>query len=51
MKKITLYSLSLAMLATMASCGSSKGWSVQGEIAGAPADTKVALEGFNNGRW
>ena len=51
MKKITLYSLSLAMLAAMASCGSSKGWSVQGEIAGAPADTKVALEGFNNGRW
>lgn len=51
MKKITLYCFGAALLAAFASCSSSKGWIIQGEIAGAPDDTKVALEGFNNGRW
>lgn len=50
-KKITLYGFGLILLGALAACSTSKGWSIQGEIAGAPDDTKVALEGFNNGRW
>lgn len=40
-----------ALAAGLASCNGSKGWSVEGRVADAPKDCKVALEGYNNGRW
>ncbi|MDE6134473.1 MAG: DUF4369 domain-containing protein, partial [Muribaculaceae bacterium] len=49
-KYITCGVAALAVLAT-ASCGAPSGWSVSGDISGAPEGSRVALEGFNNGRW
>lgn len=47
----TLGILGLAALAS--SCGGQKGWSVDGTVSSADgaADTKLALEGYNNGIW
>lgn len=35
----------------LASCSHPSGWSVSGTLADAPAGAKVAVEGFNAGRW
>ncbi len=35
----------------LASCGNKTGWSVEGNIEGAPDGQKLALEAYNAGRW
>ncbi len=40
----------LAIAAALTSC-SEKGWGVKGTVENAPADTKIAVEGFNAGIW
>lgn len=35
----------------LAACSGGSGWSVTGNVADAPEGTKIAVEGFNAGRW
>ncbi len=49
--KISSILATAAACALLASCSGKQGWSVSGIIADAPDSTKVAIEGFNAGRW
>lgn len=43
--------LSAAAAMWLCSCSNNAGWSVSGTIENAPEGSKVAIEGFNAGRW
>ncbi len=43
--------LASASALVLAACSQPQGWSVSGTVANAPEGTKVAVEGFNAGRW
>ena len=50
--KAKLFATGLAALALLASsCTGRSGWSVKGTIDGAENGTKLAIEGYNAGRW
>lgn len=51
MKKLHKYLVAFTAAAiAVASCSGSKGWSVKGTVEN-PTETKIALEGYNNGLW
>ena len=49
MKLINILAGASALI--LASCSHPSGWSVSGTVADAPEGAKVAVEGFNAGRW
>lgn len=49
MKHISYLAIAAAFLAC--ACSGPKGWEVSGNLSNAPADAKLALQGFNGANW
>lgn len=50
MNKILSY-CTVAAVTVFCACSGQKGWKVDGTVANAPENAKVAVEGFNGARW
>lgn len=46
-----IHILAPAAALVLAACSNHSGWSVSGTVANAPEGAKIAVEGFNAGRW